>query len=209
MHIICIKQQGKSDFAHISLVSCKSDVLLWNLMFSSIFLMSCEKWYFSVKNHVVSLSSSPLALLYVSIPLRLFQHRKCFSVSDRNTALRRYNAGPVLPSVPWGFVEYEPGPKRRTSTVIHTQTHEKTHPSSSIPLSPALTSHLNSKVRLFISLPHPIKPSLYKRTKPSLASCCWRIRAEVETAASDVLQPYHIAHQDVLMGKVTSQSPSQ
>ncbi len=118
--------------------------------------------------------------------------------------VRHCNPGPVLPSVPWGFMEYEPGPKRPTPTLTHT----KSHPSWSIPLSPDLTLHLNSKVRLFISLPHPIKPTLYRRMKPTLPSCCWGIRAEVETAVSDVLQPHHSLsrHTDKITRKVREPS---
>lgn len=59
-----------------------------------------------------------------------------------------------------------PIPASHTHTIMHKDTQkEQSHPSSSIALSPALTPHLNSKVRLFISLPHPIKATLYKRMK--------------------------------------------
>lgn len=145
-------------------------------MVSSILLIMCH-----LKNVILLtvrylFHHHPWTSCMSHIFLRLFRHRKCFSVSDRNTALRRCNPGPVLPTVPRGFVEYEPGPKSHTSTSTlthtHRQKHKKSHPSSSIPLSPALTSHLNSKVRLFISLPHPIKPASYKRMKPTLPSCC-------------------------------------
>lgn len=151
--------------------------------------VSSKKWFFFL---TLSLSSSPClgSCLHPShILLRLFRYRKWFSVSDRDTVLRRCNPSPVLPFVPWGYMEYEPKDAQPTS---HTQRHtKKSHPSSSISLSPALTSHLNSKVRLFISLPHPIRSTLYKRMKSSLSSCSGRIRAEVETAVSHVLQPYN------------------
>lgn len=151
--------------------------------------VSSKKWFFFL---TLSLSSSPClgSCLHPShILLRLFRYRKWFSVSDRDIVLRRCNPSPVLPFVPWGYMEYEPKDAQPHS---HTQRHtKKSHPSSSISLSPALTSHLNSKVRLFISLPHPIRSTLYKRMKSSLSSCSGRIRAEVETAVSHVLQPYN------------------
>lgn len=104
--------------------------------------------------------------------------------------LRRSNPSPVLPLVPWQFDEYEPSPKE-TRPLSHTAGEKSPlyPPSSSIPLSPALTLHLNSKVRLFISLPHPIKGAWYKRMKLDFLPACWRIRAEVEAAVSDVCEP--------------------
>lgn len=62
-------------------------------------------------------------------------------------------------------------------------------PSSSTPLSPALTPHLNSEVKLFISLPHPIKGAWYKRMKLDFFPGYWRIRVEVEAAVSNVCEP--------------------
>lgn len=107
-----------------------------------------------------------------------------------DTPLRHSNPGPVLPLVPWQFVEYEPSPEE-TRPLSHTAGEKSPFypPPSSIPLSPALTPHLNSKVRLFISLPHPIKGTWYKRMKPDFLPGYWRIRAEVEAAVSDVCEP--------------------
>lgn len=106
-----------------------------------------------------------------------------------DTRLRHSNPGPVLPLVPWQFVEYEPSPKE-THPLSHTAGEKSPfYPHSSIPLSPALTPHLNSKVRLFITLPHPIKGAWYKRMKPDFLPGYWRIRAEVGAAVSDVCEP--------------------
>lgn len=97
---------------------------LLHLVVSSIFLITCHR-----KNDffflTLSLSSSPCLgwCLHPShILLRLFQYRKWFSVSDRDTVLRRCNPSPVLPFVPWGYVEYEPKDAQPHS---HTETHKK------------------------------------------------------------------------------------
>lgn len=198
VHKIYIKQQHGAIFAHLS---CKMEVSPSSNNLSSDKMKSFQQSGI--------FPSSPLALMYILLIL-LFQHRKCFSVSGGNTLSRRSNPSPVLAFVPWWFVQYEPGPMRHVSTLTqrHTGRKKKPHPSSSIPLSPALTPHLSSKVRLFISLPHPIKPTLYKRMKVSLPSCCWRIRAEVETVVSDDARPYRSPSRCTNNKRGISQSPS-
>lgn len=103
----------------LSLVSCKMEVSPSSNNLSSDKMKSFQQCGI--------IPSSPLALVYILLIL-LFQHRKCFSVSGRNTLLRRCNPSPVLPFVPWCFVEYEPGPTRHTSTLTQRHTEKKKNP---------------------------------------------------------------------------------
>lgn len=62
--------------------------------------VSSEKWYLSVITVRYHFHHHPWPSRTSSFRLSLFQHRKCFSMSDRKRALRLCNPGPVLPSCP-------------------------------------------------------------------------------------------------------------
>lgn len=188
----------------VATVAIHADSSLMQYHFSDVLL----EWCLLIVCHLLTGSHLTLQYLlsfffYKRSPLTYIFHTLFFPSCSKSfttgsvsrwvagdTLLRRCNPGPVLPSVPWQFEEYEPSPKE-TRRLSHTAGGKSPlyPPSSSTPLSPALTPHLNSKVRLFISLPHPIKGSWYKRMKLDFLPGYWRIRSEVEAAVSDVCEP--------------------